>query len=136
MNGGNTRMEMSVFRFPGKLCPKEDLEKAIMIQNSVPGNIDNTRKKTVSLKVFLKGKLNNEKNAFEKLKDKTRDVMDPLAKLWTILEYVKQAEEEAVQVSITEVLYYIEQTVILLVKSSNAINCNRRWNVLEYIMNL
>ena len=81
MNGGNTRMEMSVFRFPGELCPKEDLEKAILIQNSVPGNIDNTRKKTVSLKVFLKGKLNNEKNAFEKRKNKTRDVMDPLAKL-------------------------------------------------------
>ena len=81
MNGGNTRMEMSVFRFPGELCSKEDLEKAILIQNSVPGNIDNTRKKTVSLKVFLKGKLNNEKNAFEKRKNKTRDVMDPLAKL-------------------------------------------------------
>ena len=54
MNGDNTRMEMSVFRFPAELCPKEDLEKAILIQNSVPGNIDNTRKKTVSLKVFLK----------------------------------------------------------------------------------
>ena len=40
----------------------------------------------------------NLENIFEKLQNKTRDVMGPLAKLWKILADAKQAEDEAVQI--------------------------------------
>ena len=39
--------------------------------------------------------------------------MNPLAKLWKILEDAKQAENEAVQISLNELFFYVEQIVIL-----------------------
>ena len=61
--------------------------------------------------------------------------MGPLAKLWKILEDAKQAEDEAVQISVNELLFYVEQIVLLLGQSSNAITYHRRLNVLGCIMN-
>ena len=43
-----------------------------------------------------------------------RDVMGPLRKLWKILEDVKQEEDNAVQISVNEMLFYVEQIVLLL----------------------
>ena len=39
--------------------------------------------------------------------------MGPLAKLWKIREDAKQAEDEAVQISVNELLFYVEQIVLL-----------------------
>ena len=77
----------------------------------------------------------NLENIFEKLQNKTRDVMGPLAKLWKMLEDAKQTEDEAVQISVNELLFYVEQIVLLLGQSSNAIAHHRRLNVLGCIMN-
>ena len=52
-----------------------------------------------------------------------------------ILENAKQAKYEAVPISVNELLFYIEQIVLLLGQSSNAITYHRRLNVLECIMN-
>ena len=67
---------------------------------------------------------------FKKLQNKTRDVMGPLAKLWKILEDAKQAEDEAVQTSVNELLFYVEQIILLLGQSSNAKTFYRRLNIL------
>ena len=88
------------------------------------------------LKEKKKTKEQNLENIFEKLQNKTRDVMDPLAKLWKILENVKRAEDEAIQILVNELLFYVEQIVLLLGQSSNAITYHRRLNVLGCIMNL
>ena len=61
--------------------------------------------------------------------------MGPLAKLWKILEDAKQAEDEAVQISVNDLLFDVEQIVLLLRQSSNAIIYYRRLNVLGRIMN-
>ena len=61
--------------------------------------------------------------------------MGPLVKLRKVLEDAKQAEDEAVQISINELLFDAEQTVLLLGQSSNAIAYHRRSNVLRCIMN-
>ena len=61
--------------------------------------------------------------------------MGPLSKLWNILEGAKGAEEDAVQISINDLLHYVEQTVLLLGQSSNAITYHRRLNVLGSVMN-
>ena len=61
----------------------------------------------------------NIENVLEKLQRKTFDVMGPLSKLWNILERAKGAEEDAVQISINDLLHYVEQTVLLLGQSSS-----------------
>ena len=40
--------------------------------------------------------------------------MGPRAKLWKTPEDTKQAEDEAVQISVNELLFYVEQIVLLL----------------------
>ena len=61
--------------------------------------------------------------------------MGPLSKLWNILEGAKGAEEDAVQISINDLLHYVEQTVLLLGQSSNAITHHRRLIVLGSVAN-
>ena len=61
--------------------------------------------------------------------------MGPLSKLWNVLEGEKGAGEGAVQISINDLLHYVEQTVLLLGKSSNAITYHRRLNLLGSVMN-
>ena len=122
-----------------EFIPEGDLKEAILTQSPVPENIDTVKKLDDFLKDLLKEKKKtseqNLENIFEKLQNKTRDVMGPLAKLWKILEDAKQAEDEAVPVSVNELLFYVEQIVLLLGQSSNAITYHRRLNVLGCIMN-
>ena len=87
------------------------------------------------LKEKRKTNKQNTENVLEKLQRKTVDVMGPLSKLWNILEGAKVAEEDAVQISINELLHYVEQTVLLLGQSSNAIIFHRKLNVSGSIMN-
>ena len=92
-----------------------DLKEAILTQSPVPENIDTVKKLDHFLKDLLKEKKKtneqNLQNIFEKLQNKTRDVMGPLTKLWKILEDAKQAEDEAVQISVNELLFYVAQIV-------------------------
>ena len=74
-------------------------------------------------------------NVLEKLQRKTVDVMGPLSKLWNILEGAKGAEKDAVQISVNDLLHYVEQAILLLGQSSNAITYHRRLNVLGSVMN-
>ena len=71
----------------------------------------------------------------EKLQRKTIDVMGPFSKLSNILEGEEGAEEDAVQISINDLLHYVEHNVLLLRRSSNAITYHRRLNVLGSVMN-
>ena len=77
----------------------------------------------------------NIENVLEKLHRKTVDVMDHLSKLWNILEGAKGAEENAVQISINDLLYYVEQTALLVGQSSNAITYHRMLNVSGSVVN-
>ena len=71
----------------------------------------------------------------EKLQRKTIDVMGPFSKLSNILEGEEGAEEDAVQISINDLLHYVEQTVLLLRQDSNAIPYRRRSYMLRSVMN-
>ena len=63
-----------------------------------------------------KSKTNEQiiENVLEKLQRKIVDVMGPPSKLRNILEGAKGEEEDAVQISINDLLHYVEQTVLLL----------------------
>ena len=77
----------------------------------------------------------NIRNVLEKIQRKAVDVMGRLSKLWNILEGAKGEEEDAFQISTNDLLHHIEQTVLLLGQSSNAIIYHRRLNVLGSVMN-
>ena len=62
-------------------------------------------------------------------------MIGPLSKLWNILEGAKGAEEDVVQIYINDLLHYVEQAVLRLGQSSNAITYHRRLNVLGSVMN-
>ena len=119
--------------------PEDSLKEAILCQNPVPDNLDNVKKLDDFLRDILKEKRKTNKqnieNVLEKLQRKTVDVMGPLSKLLNILEGAKGAEEDAVQISINDLLHYVEQTVLLLGQSSNVITYHRRLNVLMSVMN-
>ena len=115
-----------------EFIPEGDLKEAILTQSPVPENMDTVKKLDDFLKDLLKER---KKTNGQNLEYKTSDVMGPLAKLWKILEDAKQAEDEAVQISVNELLFYVEQIVLLLGQSSNAITYHRRLNVLGCIMN-
>ena len=114
--------------------PEDSLKEATLCQNSVPDNLDNVRKLDNFLRDILKEKRKtneqNFKKVLEKLQRKTVDVTGPLSKLWNILEGAKRAEEDAVQISINDLTYYFDQTVLLLGQSSNAITYHRTLNML------
>ena len=99
-----------------EFIPEGDLKEAILTQSPVPENIDTVKKLDDFLKDLLKEKKKtneqNLENIFEKLQNKTRDVTGPLAKLWKIREDAKQTVE-AVQISVNELLFYVEQIVLL-----------------------
>ena len=98
-----------------EFIPEGDLKEAILTQSPVPENMDTVKKLDDFLKDLLKEKKKtngqNLQNIFEKLQNKTRDVMGPLTKLRKILEEAKQAEDEAVQISVNELLFYVAQIV-------------------------
>ena len=95
-----------------------DFKEATLTQSPVAENMNTVKKLDDFLKDLLKeNKKTNEQNLeniFEKLQNKTRDVMGPQAKLLKILEDTKQAQDEAVQISVNELLFYVEQIVLLL----------------------
>ena len=83
-----------------EFIPEGDLKEAILTQSPLPENMDTVKKlDNFLLKEKKKTNEQNLENIFEKLQNKTRDDMSPLAKLWKILEDVQQAKDVAVQIS-------------------------------------
>ena len=70
----------------------------------------------------------NIENDLENLQRKAVDVMGSLPKLWSILEGAKRAEEDAVQISINDLLHCVKQTILLLGQSSTEITYHRKLN--------
>ena len=119
--------------------PEDSLKEALLCQNPFPDNLDYVKKLDEFLRDILKEKRKTNKqnieNVLEKLQRKTVDVMNHLSKLWNILEGAKGAEENAVQISINDLLYYVEQTALLVGQSSNAITYHRMLNVSGSVVN-
>ena len=116
---------------------EDSLKEAILCQNTVPDNLIISRISHLfkgHLEEKLKTREQNIENILAKLQRKTVDVVSSPWKLWNILEGPKRAED-AVQISINDLLHYFGQTVLLLGQSSNAITYHWRLNVLESVVN-
>ena len=101
-------MASYVNKYFEEFIPEGDLKEAILMQSPVPENMDTVKKLDDFFKDLLKEKNKtneqNLKNVFDELQNKTRDA--------------KQAEDEAAQISVNELLLYVEQIVLLLGQSS------------------
>ena len=118
--------------------PENSLKEAKLCQNPVPDNLDNVKLDDFFRDILKEKRKTNEQNIeniLEKFHRKTVDVMGPLSKLQNILEGSKVTEEDAVQISINDLLHYVEQTVLLMGQSSNAIIYHRKLNASGSIMN-
>ena len=107
--------------------PEDTLKEATLYQN-FKGHLESktSKKGKKYRKYFGKASAKNCRSV---------DVMSPLSKLWNILEGTKRAEEDTVQISINDLLHYVEQNVLLLGQTSNAITYHRRLNVLGSVVN-
>ena len=96
--------------------PEDSLKGVMLCQNPVPGNFDNVKTLDNCLRHILKEKRKTIEqyieNVLEKLHRKTVDVMGPLSKLWNIVEGAKEAEEDAVQMSINDLLQCLKKLLI------------------------
>ena len=119
--------------------PDSDLKDQVLTELPIPANIDSVKKLDDFLKDLLKEKRKfneqNLDNIFEKFQQKILDAMGPLSKLWSILAEANKAKEDTVQISVAELLQYVDKTIITLGASSNNITYHRRLNVLGSIMN-
>ena len=69
-------------------------------------------------------------STFEKIQSKNACVMDPLSKLWMLVEEARRSKEKQIPIDLDNIRAYIEQTVLLLGQTSNYITYYRRYNIL------
>lgn len=83
-----------------------------MVENPVPKNIDPSKKLDEVLKSILRDKHQTIKinldNILEKIQRKVRGVMDPLSKLWKIIEISKDNQV----ISMEDLLTLAEQAIV------------------------
>ena len=84
-----------------------------MVKNPAPNNIDPIEKLDEVLKSILRDKHQtitiNLDNILEKIQRKVRGVMDPLSKLWKIIEIAK---DNQVMISMVDLLTLAEKTFV------------------------
>ena len=68
-----------------------------------------------------------------KLQQRLLDVMGPLSKIWATVESAKNSQDEQVEVSLGDMLRYLDQTAVLLGQAYNNTSYTRRFNVLKKI---
>ena len=68
-----------------------------------------------------------------KLQQRLLDVMGPLSKIWATVESAKNSQDEQVEVSLGDMLRYLDQTAVLLGQAYNNTSYTRRFNVLKQI---
>ena len=113
---------------------ERDLQNAILQENPVPENLDPVKKLDDFARGILKKKCNQVDLdlgcVFEKIQTKTRNVMGPLSRLWTMVEEAGRSKEDQVPISLDLIKEHIEQTILLLGQASNSISYQRRYSIL------
>ena len=116
-----------------KFIPEQDLEEIILVENPVPLNLHPLRKADEFKRdlIFEKraGSLEVARDSnLAKLQQKLLDVMGPLSKVWTTVEKASNSLFEQVEVSLSEILTKLDQTVMLLGQAFNNISYTRHFN--------
>ena len=76
----------------------------------------------------------NQDKVVEKIQVKIRDIMGPFCRLWDIVEKVTNTIEQWANASLDDMQKFIEQTILIVGKSSNTVTYHRRYNLLNNLM--
>ena len=76
----------------------------------------------------------NQDKVVEKIQVKIRDIMGPICRLWDIVEKGTNTIEQWVNASLDDMQKFIEQTILIVGKSSNTVTYHRRYNLLNNLM--
>ena len=106
-----------------------------MNKNPIPRNVHPPKQ----MDDFMRELLLEKRNHFEivsdtnlvKLQQRLLDVMGPLSKIWTTVESAKNSQDEHAEVSLGDMLRYLDQTVVLLGQAYNNISFTRCFNILK-----
>ena len=121
-----------------KFIPEKDLQERILTENPVPLNLHPPRKMDELMRdlIFEKraGSLEVAADSnLVKLQQKLLDVMEPLSKIWTIVEKASNSSFEPVEFLLPEIPTNLDQTVMLLGQAFNNISYARRLKALNQI---
>ena len=122
-----------------RYVPDKDIKDSVLLENPVPSNINSS----FVLDDFLKSLLDDQKRTrqlefdttLEKLQQKTVNIFGPLSKVWVNLENAEKAKEDTVEIPLKALTVHIEQAVLLIGQTFNVISYQRRFNILNSIMN-
>ena len=111
-----------------------DLKAAILQLSPVPDNIDPVRKLDEFIKDILKEKRHQREldmdNVLEKIQNRTRNVLGPLSRIWALVDEASSSKKHKVELSLSEIKTYLEQSVVLLGNSSSTVSYYRRYAML------
>ena len=103
--------------------PEKDVEENLLILQPVHENVRGVKKLDDFVKCIIgqSAQVLNQDATMEKFQQKILDVLGPLSRLWNGLEYIKNAPDDTVPVSVEHHINLTEQTVLLLGQASNSI---------------
>ena len=122
-----------------EFIPESTLKEAVLLESPVPDNINEVKVLDDYIKESLKDR--NQKstlfldNIYERLQKKNSEVMGPLSKVWWAIDQAKSSKDDNVLMPVSDLLLYLEQSVLLIGQQSNLITYHRRMNVMNNLMN-
>ena len=119
-----------------KYIPEKDVKEAILIKTPRLENLDPVKKLDDYLQELLIQKKRPQDiaidNTLEKVQDKVLNIIEPLSKLWVMVEQVNSGggSSSTQEMDTILVLELLEKTVLLIGQCNKTITYERRENVL------
>ena len=115
---------------------EKDLKETILKTIPVPSNLQEVRPMDEFMTQLLKQKrqkiLLQQDAIYEKVQRKDMDVVGPLCKLWEHLETANK--ERDLSVSISDLIKFVTQSIILVGQTNIALSYHRRLSALDGVM--
>ena len=122
-----------------RFLSEKDLKENILKENPVPRNINPVKLLDHSPAKVVEGRQETLADKdLETVQLKIRDVLDPICRLWAIIEKAatqENSEEKEDQVSLEDIIILIEKSVMLLGQANNKVAYFRRLNILNVSLN-
>lgn len=127
-----------VNKYLERFVPDKGLKDSILYENPVPSNVIKPKR----LDDFFKELLEEQKkrsemaldDALEKIQQKTLNILGPLSKVWLVIEGAIASSDDRTEIQLEDLAKHLEQTVMLIGQTFNALTYNRRLNALSVIM--
>ena len=133
-----TEMGEYVNRHMTKFINEKTIVDTVLLDNPVPPNITKPFKMDDFFRELLderrrKSELSLD-SVLEKIQQKTVNVFGPLSKVWLAVENALASKDNQPQISLEDMAQQVEQTILLLGQTFNALTYQRRLSALSAVM--